>query len=154
MKRLWLCIVATLLFVPIVSHALTGRASARVDSTAGQQRAPDEQLLRDRVTKYWQARMQSNLIAAYPFYEPEFRAAYPVEQFVSSFQRLLRFRPQFQGIEGLRFEPDGRSAIVRVKLQTRPDALNGQVLDSVSEETWLLIDGVWYRQRESVMPSI
>jgi hypothetical protein len=106
-------------------------------------------ILGDRVTQYWTARSQANLVAAYPFYEPEFRAAYSLEQFLSSFQRLMRFRPQFTGIDRVAFEPGGSSAKVTVRLRTQPDVLDGAALDSLSEETWLRIEGVWYRQREA-----
>jgi hypothetical protein len=128
------------------SHIRAGQASG-VPSVAS------EPELRDRVDRYWNARSGANLVAAYPFYEPDFRASYPLEKFLSSFQRLLRFRPEYQGLASVRFEPDGRSAQVQVRLRTRPEALGGEVLDSLSEETWRLVGGIWYRKAEALLPS-
>ena len=105
------------------------------------------------MTAYWKARSQPDLAAAYLFYEPRFRAAYPSNEFVSKFQRLTRFRPAFQRIERILVGPDRRTAVVHVRVQSRPDILEGQELSSVSEEKWLLIDREWYRTGESLVPS-
>jgi hypothetical protein len=140
-------------FGPAVLLALIVTAASGVHAAQKSASAEPSQALRDRVTKYWTARSQSNLVAAYPFYEPDFRAEYPLEQFLSSFQRLMRFRPQFRGIEGIALESSRKVATVKVQLRTQPEFLNGAPLDSVSEETWLQIDGVWYRQRESTTMS-
>ena len=106
------------------------------------------------MTQYWEARSQSNLVAVYAFYEPAFRTEFPLELFLSNFQRLLRFRPQFLGIDRVLVEADGRTARVGVRLRIKPSELNGEPLDAPSEDIWLLIDGVWYRQREPMIPSI
>lgn len=120
----------------------------------GQQAAGTEKDLRERVTGYWEARSKSNLVAAYAFYEPAFRTEFPLDLFLSNFQRLLRFRPQFLGIDRVLVEADGRTARVGVRLRIKPSELNGEPLDAPSEEIWLLMDGVWYRQREAMIPSI
>ena len=112
-----------------------------------------EKALRARVTAYWGARSRSNLLAAYPYYEPSFRARYSSEQFLETFQRLLRFRPRFQALERVHFEPDRRSARVAVRLRTRPEVLLGEELVSVSEETWRLVGGTWYREGDSLLPT-
>ena len=113
-----------------------------------------ETALRERVTQYWEARSKSNLVAAYPFYEPAFRAEYSLELFLSNFQRLLRFRPQFQGIQRVEIDRAAGNAKVGVALRVRPELLNGEVVDSVNEETWLLIEGVWYRKAEAMLPAL
>jgi hypothetical protein len=138
--------------VPVLVFTL-GLQGAQVP--AAFQNSPGvEQVLRARVTSYWEARSKSNLVAAHAFYEPAFRTEYPLDLFLSNFQRLLRFRPEFLGIDRITVEPDGRSAQVVVRLRVRPAELNGEVLDTPSPETWLLLDGVWYRQREAMLPSI
>lgn len=112
-----------------------------------------EQALRARVMAYWGARSRSNLLAAYPFYELSFRAKYSPEQFLESFHRLNRFHPKFQAIERIRFEPDGRTARVSVRLRTRPDVLMGKELDSITDETWRLIGTLWWREGEALLPT-
>jgi hypothetical protein len=135
--------------VMLLFAALAGAHCASGPPAAGTEKA-----LRERVTQYWEARSETNLAAAYGYYEPEFREKYSQELFLSNFQRLLRFRPQFRGIESVQIQADGRTATVRVGLRTMPPELNGEVLDSINEETWLLIEGVWYRQREAMLPTI
>jgi len=136
----------------VVATALGVAASAQ---NAAAQNAPErEAALRERVTRYWQARNDFNLVAAYPYYEPEFRTAYPLEQFLSNFQRLLRFRPQFLGIDRVVIDAEGRSARVGVRLRFKPADLNGEALDSVTEDAWLLIGDVWYHAREPMLPAI
>jgi hypothetical protein len=112
-----------------------------------------ETAVRDRVTAYWAERSRSNLLGAYPFYDPAFRAKYSADQFLDTFQRLLRFRPKFQGIERVDFEADGRAARVAVRLRTRPEVLLGEELDSITDETWRLADGVWCKEGEALLPA-
>ena len=112
-----------------------------------------EKALRARVEAYWGARSRLNLLAAYPYYAPSFRAKYSSEAFLGTFQRLLRFRPKFQGIERLHFEADGGTATVSVKLSTRPEALMGEELVTVTNETWLLVDRLWWKEGEALLPS-
>ena len=139
---------------PIGSQAVSGKPvpvpapapSAPIDPAV-------DRAIRARVTSYWRARSRSNLLAAYPFYTPEFRKKYPQDQFLETFQRLLRFRPKFQDIERVLLEPDGRTARVSVRISTHPDALMGQELISIIDEVWRLIGGVWYRDGEALLPS-
>jgi hypothetical protein len=112
-----------------------------------------EKAVRDRVTAYWSARSRSNLLDAYPLYAPAFRAKYSADQFLDTFQRLLRFRPKFQGIERIDFEAGGRTARVAVRLRSRPDVLLGKDLDSITEETWILVDGLWCKDGEALLPT-
>ena len=93
-----------------------------------------------------------NLQSVQPFYEPDFRAKYPPDVFARDFRRLNRFAPEFMGVEGVAV--DGKKAMVKVKLRTKPDVLQGQELVSVVEEVWLSVDGGWYRQAEPLLPNI
>jgi hypothetical protein len=139
---------------PPASAPGTSAAPAPAGAPPASAASPAEEALRARVTEYWQARTKLNLAASYAFYEPAFRKTYPQDQFLLTFRRLLRFAPQFQGIEAVELQPDGKSAKVKVKLRTTPDVLEGRELISVSEETWRLIDGTWWRQGESLLPNI
>lgn len=139
---------------PSGSQAVSGKP---VPVPAPSPSAPNDpavdKALRSRVTAYWRARSRSNLLAAYPFYTPEFRKKYSQDQFLETFQRLLRFRPKFQAIERVLLEPDGRTARASVRLSTHPDALMGEELVSIVDEGWRLIGGVWYRDGEALLPS-
>jgi hypothetical protein len=127
-----------------------------VTATAAQAGKPAadgaDKAVRQRVEEYWKARSTMNLGAVQPFYEPEFRAKYAPEAFARDFRRLNRFAPEFLGIEGVNV--DGKKAVVKVKLRTRPDVLQGQELISTVEEVWLNVDGNWFRQAEALLPNI
>jgi hypothetical protein len=113
-----------------------------------------EKLIRERVEQYWKARATMNLQVVHSFYEPDFRAKYAPDVFARDFRRLNRFAPEYQGVEGVTFDASGKTATVKVKLRTTPDILQGQELISVIEETWLSVDGGWFKQSESLLPNI
>ncbi len=66
-----------------------------------------DQALRSRIQAYWRARSKSDLLAAYNFYEPAFRRQYNPQEFLLKFHRLVRFKPEFLGIDRIRFDPGG-----------------------------------------------
>ena len=127
---------------------------AGASAWAAPDRSAREKALRDRVTAYWQARTRTDLHAAYPFYEPAFRAQYSEDAFARNFRRLNRFAPEFLGIEGVAIDEEGPRAVVRIKLRSTPGVLDGQELLSVTEETWLLQDGTWWKQGEALLPNV
>jgi hypothetical protein len=111
-------------------------------------------VLKARVEAYWAARMKLNLLAAYPFYDATFRAAYSEEKFLQNFQRLLRFRPEYLGIDRVTLTPSKTVAVVGVRLRTRPSELDGMELVSVSEEKWQKNGDTWFKQGEPLMPDL
>ena len=131
---------------------LAGAASATAAQAAKPAANGADQAVRQRVEEYWKARSTMNLQSVQPFYEPDFRAKYSPDVFARDFRRLNRFAPEFIGVEGVAV--DGKKAMVKVKLRTRPDVLQGQELVSVVEEVWLSVDGGWYRQAEPLLPNI
>jgi hypothetical protein len=112
-----------------------------------------DKALRGRVTAYWRARTKSDLLTAFTFYEPKFRSQYTPQEFLLKFQRLVRFKPVFVAIDRIRYEAGGSKAVAFIRLRTRPDVIPGQELESVTEETWMLLSGTWYRQAEPLLPS-
>ena len=109
-------------------------------------------VLKSRVDAYWAARMKMNLSAAYAFYDPTFRAAYSEDKFLQNFQRLLRFRPEYMGIERVTLTPSKTVAVVGVRLKTKPAELDGMELVSVSDEKWQKTGDTWFKQGEPLMP--
>jgi hypothetical protein len=110
--------------------------------------------LKARVDAYWAARMKLNLLAAYPFYDATFRTAYSEDQFLQNFQRLLRFRPEYLGIDRVTLTASKTVAVVGVKLKTKPSELDGMELVSVSEEKWQKNGDTWFKQGEPLMPDL
>jgi hypothetical protein len=131
-------------------------ASAASPKPAGSPAAagPAEQALRARVAEYWKVRETTNLQNAYPFYEPDFRKKFTADTFARDFRRLNRFAPEFVGVDALTLDPSGTHAQVKVKLRTKPDVLGGQELISVTEESWVLADGEWWKAAEPMLPSL
>jgi hypothetical protein len=125
---------------------------AAAPSTPPPSEAADK-ALRGRVTAYWRARTKSDLLTAFTFYEPQFRRQYTPQEFLLKFHRLVRFKPEFLGIDRIRYEAGGNKAVVFVRLRTRPEVLVNQELVSVTEETWLLLSGTWCKQAEALLPT-
>ena len=111
-----------------------------------------DKALRARVTAYWRARAKSDLLTAFTFYEPKFRSQYTPQEFLLKFHRLVRFKPEFLGIDRIRYEPGGTKAVAFIRLRTRPDVVIGQEIVSVTEEDWLLLSGTWCKKGESLLP--
>lgn len=108
--------------------------------------------LKARVDAYWAARMAMNLAVAYTFYDSTFRAAYNEQQFLQNFQRLLRFRPEYLGIDKVSYAPSKTVATVTVKLRTRPAELDGMELVSTTDEKWQRTGDTWFKQGEPLLP--
>jgi hypothetical protein len=111
-------------------------------------------VLKARVEAYWAARMKMNLALAYTFYDATFRAAYSEEKFLQTFQRLLRFRPEYLGVDRVTLTPSKTVAVVGVRLKTKPAELEGMELVSVSDEKWQKTGDTWFKQGEPLMPDL
>jgi hypothetical protein len=112
-----------------------------------------EASLKARVNEYWKQRMTQNLASILPFYEKSFRNSLTPEKFAVDFRRLNRFAPQFLGIDSVRFDTPAK-ATLKVKLSTKPTVLDGAELVTVTDETWVLEDGQWFKAAEAMMPNI
>jgi hypothetical protein len=111
-----------------------------------------DQALRSRLQEYWRARAKSDLLTAYNFYEPAFRRQYNPQEFLLKFHRLVRFKPEFLGIDRIRFEPGGTTATAFIRLRTRPDVVLNEEVVSVTEEHWLIESGTWWKKAEATLP--
>jgi len=115
----------------------------------------DAQALRERVSGYWRARSESDLAAAYEFYAPAFRKQYTRGQFLSQFQRLLRFPPSRFRIEETKMMADGMTARVRVHLVVKQEFVDKELeVESFAEEDWVLDDGTWWKRNEVFVPNV
>jgi hypothetical protein len=112
-----------------------------------------DQALRSRIQAYWRARSKSDLLAAYTFYEPAFRRQYNQQEFLLKFQRLIRFKPEFLGIDRIRFDTGGTTATAFIRLRTRPDVVLNEEIVSVTEENWLTESGTWWKKSEATLPA-
>ena len=108
-----------------------------------------DKALRGRIAAYWRARAKSDLLTAFTFYEPQFRRQYTPQEFLLKFQRLVRFKPEFLGVDRIRYEPGGSKAAASIRLRTRPDVVGGQEIVSVTEENWMLLSGTWCKKGEA-----
>ena len=101
------------------------------------------------MTSYWTARKGSDLGAAYAYYSPEFRAATTRAEFLRNFQRLIRFPPDSFAVEGMEFQPDGRGATVKVRLElTRSIEGQNVAMSGITEEAWVFVDRNWWKKDE------
>lgn len=105
-----------------------------------------EQVVQQRATEYWKARIAGDHAKAYALSTPSYRKLHTVEQ----------FRMQFGGAASLKdAEPinvtcEPEKCTVRIKISAAP-ALVGMNLGTIAthlSETWLLEDGQWWRYQD------
>jgi hypothetical protein len=141
----------------LLAHDLRNPTSPPVSNAADSGPPVSEaadKALRARITAYWEARTKFDLLTAFTFYEPEFQRQYTPQEFLLKFHRLVRFKPQFLGIDRIRYETGGTNATAFIRLRTQPDVVLNQEVVTVTEEYWLLLSGTWCKKGESLVPTI
>lgn len=109
--------------------------------------APPEapQSVEDRILMRWQHMVDRDFDQAWEFFTPGFRQLTPRETFVAQMasRPVLWHAAELMDVE---CEEDRCKATLRVTIQPvgGPSALRHLHVPSQVEETWLLMDGVWW----------
>lgn len=150
-RRRFLRLLAGTGFALAAGAAIAQGRAASSPENDGTRRAA----LEKRVASYWTARKGSDLGAAYAYYSPEFRAATARLEFLRNFQRLIRFPPDKFAVEGIDFQPGGRAATVKVRLDlTRNIEGQNVALSGITEETWVFVDRNWWKKDEPLAVNV
>jgi hypothetical protein len=103
----------------------------------------DEEILRERVTAYWNHKVKQEFDKSYEYEDPLYRKKNNMVNYIRSFN-TARAGWYGAGIEGLKIEGD--SAIVdmkvRVKIIVSPSGSIEQ--DTPLKEKWVKVAGIWY----------
>lgn len=103
------------------------------------------QPLRERVIRYWEARMAGDLLTTYQLHEPAFRRAVTFAAFSQGrgATPTLAYEILDERIDG-----DVAWVTVRKKATVKHEKLIKPVEPrwTESDEQWILVDGVWYRR--------
>jgi hypothetical protein len=139
MKRTALLLIFGML---LVSCATTTGQSGRSLSPETK-----EALLRERVMTMWNAQVKGDRATMYDLYDPFYRAKENKGAFVGTAVPLFYYNPEIKEI-GVK----GNVATVRVQMEyeLRRYMVRGREVSQakqqvVTTETWLFIDGNWYR---------
>jgi len=104
-----------------------------------------DESLRERVVRYWEARMRNDLLADYQLHEPAFRRAVTFTAFAQG-----RGATPILAYEILDERVEGDVAFVKVKKQStikHPKLVKPvQPRWTESEEQWVRVEGAWYRK--------
>lgn len=110
--------------------------------------AEKEELLRQRVQEMWHAQVNGDRETMYDYYDPFFRARVTKGYFAGITIPIFYYDPVVDSVE-----IKGNVAEVRVSMEYEVKALQGKLgtIDvprkhNVDRETWLFVDGNWYRQ--------
>ena len=110
--------------------------------------AEKEALLRQRVQEIWHAQANDDRETMYEYYDPFFRARVKKGFFGVKTVPIYYFNPAIESLE-----VRGNVATVRVRMEYEVRGYPGQLgpidvprKQNVDHETWLFIDGTWYRQ--------
>jgi hypothetical protein len=110
-------------------------------------------VLRQRHAEFWAAMVRKDYNSAYAFYDPFFRSRVTAEGFVS---RLGRVHYAAYEVTGLNVDGPVAEVQTKVRYSIGPfqSATTGEIIsrpeqETTVPETWLLVDGTWYREFNS-----
>jgi hypothetical protein len=134
--------------------AAQAAAGTGVPAPASQQEialaASDEAALRERVTRWWDARGTRDHQQMYDLYEPGYRATVPLKDFLGESAVRARFELKSHRIAGLA-ALSADEARVTVKATFAFPRFPGDHPVDV-EETWVRRDGDWYKVYQPFQP--
>jgi uncharacterized protein YchJ len=140
-----------LFVIAILAVGIFSLGCATVSRTSGDLDAEQkEALLRSRAMEMWNAQIVGDRFAMYELYDPFFRARVRKGQFADKELAYIKYyNPEVYAVH-----IEGNVAQVRIKMEFEVKGLvlkSGKVHDeprkeNITNETWLFIDGTWYRQ--------
>ena len=107
-----------------------------------------ERLLKEAVADYWNAMLKGDLERAYQLHDPFFRARIPFDAFATQRGKFIYHSHQIQSllIDGnvARVQSTTSFEIPKLLVMGREQAVPRR--DFAIDDTWLYVDGGWYRQ--------
>jgi len=110
----------------------------------------DEEVLRGRVTAYWNHKVKEEFDRSYEYEDPLYRKKVGLVNYIKSFN-TERAGWTNSAVEGLKIENE--SAIVDMKLRVRIVVKPSKNLeqDVLLKEKWVKVDGIWYHVPQQFM---
>lgn len=113
-------------------------------------RSPHDPELEARILRWWQARVERDHQVLYELYEPAYRREFTFSKFLQ--ESAIRTRFDIVGPRLVRVEPTSPDRVtVFVEIGTSLSQFGGPHLVTV-EETWVNVDGAWYKVHEPFKP--
>ncbi|GKS98653.1 nuclear transport factor 2 family protein [Acidovorax sp. SUPP3434] len=108
--------------------------------------ATPEQIVEQRATDYWKARVAGQYDKAYALSTPSYRKAKTAEQFKMQFGAGVAVK----SVEVTKVTCDSEKCTTQVKLGVQPGMAGAKLgtIDSYLNETWLLEDGQWWHYQD------
>jgi hypothetical protein len=127
---------------------LTSCASLPSGKTRELSDGQKEQLLRQRVQAIWDATVRQDRSTVYDMLDPFFRVKVDKSFFLAMKGFVTYFDTEIKAVE---VKGNVARAAVRVEYETRGLHMHGKEVkperkETVTMETWLFIDGNWYRE--------
>ncbi len=127
---------------------MTGCAAKPRDAGIVMEPAEKEGLLRQRVQEMWHAQVNADRGTMYEYYDPFFRARVKRGFFADKEIPIYYYNAAIDSME-----IKGNVATVRVSMEYEIKGLPGRLgpidaprKSNIDRETWLFVDGNWYRQ--------
>ena len=105
----------------------------------------DEEILRERVTAYWNHKINGEFEKSYEYESPLYRKQVSVMRYVSGFDTPSKVKWVGTGIESVAIDGDSANVNLRVRLSINtgnPDRKIGP--ETFESEQWVKVEGVWY----------
>lgn len=108
--------------------------------------AKPEQVVQQRATEYWKARVAAQYEKAYALSTPSYRKLRTAEQFKQKFGAGANI----QAAEVVKVSCADEKCTAQMKLSVKPIilGLNLSTMDTFVDETWLLEDGQWWHHQD------
>jgi hypothetical protein len=107
----------------------------------------DEEVLRERVMEYWNHKVNEEFDKSYEYEDPLFRKTYTMVNYIRSFGAG---RAKWVGarIQGITMEGDTAKVSLMIKLKLVVSSSGSVSPESMFEEKWTKVDGIWYHVNE------
>lgn len=112
----------------------------------------DEAALRERVARWWEARVKRDHQTMYDLYDPAYRAKVPFAEFTPESTTRSRFDVSAPEVKQIVAQTP-TSAKVQVQFQGMVSII-GKSFPSTVDDKWVKADGKWYKVHEATITSI
>jgi hypothetical protein len=145
------CLFVGLSYLVVLLIILTVGACVTIDKTSGGlSESQNEALLKDRATEFLKAQAAGDRAKMYDIYDPFFRARAKKGIFTDTTIPIYYYNPAVLSVD-----IKGNVATVKAKIEYEVKNLvnpksgkkfNQPKTESIMTDTWLFIDGTWYKQ--------
>lgn len=135
LKRFWLLAIISIFFLIIISGCAKKEAIKSLQ---------DEEVLKERVTSYWNHKIKREFDKMYPYEDPLFRKRISLVAYIRQYGSPAMSYTSFK-VQDIKMN-DAEHAEVKIKTDVRLKVPGAKAFEHDTEltEQWVMIDREWY----------